>query len=283
MSEVMACVDGSVFSAAVCDYAAWAAPRMGAPLSLLHVLDPAQLPGPLDYTGTFDPSARQALLGEYAAVDEPGARIARQQGERMLGSARDRMIAAGCEPARLRQRPGELLDCLTELQDRISLLVMGRQGEAGGEPGERIGSHIEPVIRAIPRHILVTGKAFIVPRGFLLGFDGGPAADALLDQAADCPLLRGLEGHLLMVGADSAANRDQLEAARERLAHAGLSVRSALRQGDPATTLADYQRDQGLSLLVMGAYSHSRLRQWLAGSTTRGLLQVSPGALLILR
>lgn len=283
MGEVMACIDGSVFSAAVCDYAAWAALRLGAPLSLLHVLDPAQLPGPLDYSGSFNPSARQALLGEYVAVDEPGSRIARRQGERMLGSARQRTLAAGCAPARLRQRPGELIDCLGELQERIDLLVLGRQGEAGGEPGARIGRHLQPVIRSIPRPILVSGPAFTAPRGFLLGFAGGPTAAALLDQAAHCPLLHGLQGHLLLVGADSAANRAQLEAARRRLADAGLWVQGALRQGDPLASLVDYQREHHLDLLVMGAYGHSRLRQWLAGSTTRGLLQRSPGALLILR
>lgn len=39
MTHVMACIDNSQSSLAVCDYAAWASQRLSAPLTLLHVLD----------------------------------------------------------------------------------------------------------------------------------------------------------------------------------------------------------------------------------------------------
>ena len=38
MSDVLACIDGSPASQAVCDYAAWASRRLDAALTLLHVL-----------------------------------------------------------------------------------------------------------------------------------------------------------------------------------------------------------------------------------------------------
>ncbi|MDR6355110.1 hypothetical protein Q3H58_001781 [Pseudomonas psychrotolerans] len=39
MSKILACLDGSAVSAAVCDFAAWAGTALDAPLTLLHVLD----------------------------------------------------------------------------------------------------------------------------------------------------------------------------------------------------------------------------------------------------
>ena len=38
MSNVIACIDGSRITLAVCDYAAWASRRLDAPLGFLHVL-----------------------------------------------------------------------------------------------------------------------------------------------------------------------------------------------------------------------------------------------------
>ncbi|MCY1503152.1 hypothetical protein D9M68_372700 [compost metagenome] len=39
MPEVMACIDGSDSTAAVCDYAAWASLRLATPVTVLHVLE----------------------------------------------------------------------------------------------------------------------------------------------------------------------------------------------------------------------------------------------------
>lgn len=44
MTNVVACIDGSSTTPAVCDYAAWASLRLAAPLKFLHVLDNAEYP-----------------------------------------------------------------------------------------------------------------------------------------------------------------------------------------------------------------------------------------------
>ena len=52
---------------------------------------------------------------------------------------------------------------------------------------------------------------------------------------------------------------------------------------DELDVLARHIRDQSADMLVMGAYGHSRLRQFLLGSTTSALLASSQSPLLILR
>ncbi|MDO2133227.1 universal stress protein [Escherichia coli] len=44
-----------------------------------------------------------------------------------------------------------------------------------------------------------------------------------------------------------------------------------------------YQEEHGVDLLVMGAYGHSRIRQFLVGSTTAHMLRTTTTALLLLR
>lgn len=128
MSDVLACIDGSPASQAVCDYAAWASRRLDAALTLLHVLDPQRYPQQRDFSGSIGLGSREHLLDELALLDQQRHRLAMEQGRLMLEAARDRVHADGVARVQLRQRHGDLLDNLLELQDDTRLLVIGRQG-----------------------------------------------------------------------------------------------------------------------------------------------------------
>jgi len=88
MTHVMACIDGSAVSAAVCDCAAWTSRRLGAPLTLLHVLDQREYPtAAADLSGIIGLGSREFLLHELATLDEQRNRLALEQGRLMLEAA----------------------------------------------------------------------------------------------------------------------------------------------------------------------------------------------------
>ncbi len=58
----------------------------------------------------------------------------------MLEAARERAIGRGVADPQTRQRHGDLVDTLTEMEAVIRLLVIGKQGEDGDSLGEHIGS-----------------------------------------------------------------------------------------------------------------------------------------------
>ena len=62
MTHVMACIDNSLSSLAVCDYSAWASQRLSAPLTLLHVLDEEKYPASADLSGNIGLGSREHLL-----------------------------------------------------------------------------------------------------------------------------------------------------------------------------------------------------------------------------
>ncbi len=71
MTNVVACIDGSNITPAVCDYAAWASLRLGAPLKFLHVLDKAEYPTtPKNLSGNIGLGSRERLLNELTELDE---------------------------------------------------------------------------------------------------------------------------------------------------------------------------------------------------------------------
>ncbi len=69
MTHVMACIDNSQSSLAVCDYSAWASQRLSAPLTLLHVLDEEKYPASANLSGNIGLGSREHLLEELATLD----------------------------------------------------------------------------------------------------------------------------------------------------------------------------------------------------------------------
>ena len=283
MSQVIACIDGSSITLAVCDYAAWASRQMDAPLDFLHVLGRSEYPVPADLSGNIGLGSREHLLQELAELDEKRGRVALEQGRIMLAAAKERAIADGVPNPTSRQRHGELVDTLLEFQSDIRLLVMGRQGEHGDSAGEHIGSHLENVVRTLHRPILVIPTDYSEPRRILVAFDGSATTRKAVEMVAASPLFRGLPCHVVMVGADKAESHAQLDWARTTLEQAGFEVTASLRSGQVEEVLCAYRNEHAIDLIVMGAYGHSKIREFLVGSTTTKLIRQAKIPLLLLR
>jgi len=279
----MACIDGSPQAAAGCDCSAWASKRLDAPLTLLHVLDRQQYPVSGDLSGIIGLGSREFLLQELATLDEKRAKLALEEGRMMLDSARQRAISAGVAQPECRQRHGDLIESLRDLQDETRLLVIGRQGEDSGDAIQHIGSQLENVIRTMQRPILVAPGDFSAPQSVMLAFDGSATSRKGVEMLAGSPLFKGMPIHLVMVAADTADNQAQLENARGVLTAAGFNVEIAIRAGEVEPTLHAYQAEHGIDLLVMGAYGHSRIRQFFVGSNTTNMIRTTSTPLLLLR
>ncbi|MEN2506585.1 universal stress protein [Stutzerimonas stutzeri] len=283
MNQIMACIDGSAQAAAVCDCAAWASLQLGAPLTLLHVLDQQQYPAAGNLSGIIGLGSREYLLEELAALDEKRSKLALEEGRMMLDSARQRVITAGIAQPDVRQRHGDLVETLRDLEADIRLLVIGKQGEDSGNDLQLIGSQLESVIRTLHRPILVTPASFSVPTSVMLAFDGSDTSRKGVEMLASSPLFKGIPIHLVMVGDDNGEHRALLDSARDALVSAGFDVHTALRSGEVEPALHAYQAEHQIGLLVMGAYGHSRIRQFLVGSTTTRMIRSTTTPLLLLR
>lgn len=283
MKNVMACVDGSNTTAAVCDYAAWASLRLNAPLVFLHVLDKSEYPVKSNLSGNIGLGSREALLEELAALDEKRGKLAMEQGRLLLEAAQQRAVANAVGDSSARQRHGGLVDTLAELEDEIRLLVIGRQGEHGDSIGAHIGSQVENVVRTMHRPILVCPSEYQTPQRVMLAFDGSATTRKGVETVAASPLFKGLPCHVVMAGADSGEARQQLDWAKSTLEAAGFDTSASIHAGEVEAVLRDYRKQHDIDLLIMGAYGHSRIRRFLVGSTTANVIRNTSAPLLLLR
>jgi len=279
--RVLAAIDGSIYGESVTDLAAWAALRLAAPLQFLHVLE--REPGsvaPADLSGSLAIDAQAALMAQLAEFDAVRSRFARERGRLLLEGAAARARAVGARLEETRLRHGHLLDALLELEPAMRLCVLGKRGEHADFASGHLGGQVERVVRALKHPLLIAARAFKAPSRAMLAFDGSDTVMLGVRMLCESPLLRGLPVRVQMAGDARPAALD--EAAR-LLGDAGFEVEAAIGAGHPEEVLAAAVREHAIDLLVMGAYGHSRIRQFFVGSTTSALLRACQVPVLLLR
>lgn len=281
--RIVALVDGSDYSASVCEHAAWAATRAGSSVDLLHVLDQRAMPERQDLSGTIALGARSALLADLAELDARRARLATQHGRVILEDAEAILRRGGVQSVTPRLRHGDILATIVEAETDASLIVIGKRGEAADFAKGHLGSNVERLIRASHRPVLVATRAFRPIASVLVAFDGGPSALKAVDLIAASPLFRGLSVHLVTVGPASSEAQASLATARNRLSSAGLDTHCAIHPGEPETALARLVESTPFDMVVMGAYGHSRIRKLIIGSTTTEMIRSCKVPILLVR
>ncbi|MDH5434958.1 MAG: universal stress protein [Gammaproteobacteria bacterium] len=277
--RVFACIDGSSVSDSVCDYASWIANKVKAPLTLLHTIEQSIEPAVSDFSGAIGLGSQQELLAELTEVEQNRNRLLIEKGRLMLNQAKERIGQSGIEQFEVMQRHGGLTESLIEFENKTRVVVMGIRGEAH-EQQAGVGQQLETVIRSLHKPILVVNKAFKQPKKVMLAYDGSVSCIKALNMVAASPLFQGLPCHIVHVGENAQA---MLEEAANILQAVGIDVTTALVDGKIEENLVQYQADHDIDLMLMGAFSHHRLRDILLGSFTAKMLAATQKPLLLLR
>jgi nucleotide-binding universal stress UspA family protein len=281
---VLAGIDGSSLTGAVCDYAAWIANKVDAPLKLLHTIDHhPELADHTDMTGNIGIDSRDHLMDELTQLEQQRSKLRLQQGKALLQAAKDRVVQAGIVNPITNQRHGSLVESLIELENDIRVLVLGVRGKVHEHQANKVGAKLEAIIRSLHKPILVVNAEFKQPERIMLAYDGSQAAEKALEMVATSPLYKGLTCHLVCVSQDEGKGQ-LLEVAANKLQLAGgIEVIAKKLVGKPEQLLCDYQDQHGIDLTVMGAFGHTRIHDWLLGSFTVKMLMHSHKPLLLLR
>lgn len=277
---VLACIDGSAHSQAVCDYAAWISKRLDYPLQLFHTIArPSTAVG--DLSGAIGLGSQEQLMEQLTQVEEERSKLSLQQGKLMLNAAKERVQSKGIAEPILTHRHGSLAESLLDIEANIRVLVLGISGEPTEE--RHLSAQLESTIRSLHSPILVVNSEFKAPERIMLAYDGSEASGKALDMLAKSPLFKGIPVHLVTVGEDQ-TNAEKLQAdAADKLTQSGHQVVAAILNGKASEALCQYQADNQIDLTLMGAYSHTRLREIVLGSLTAKMLLGANKPLWLLR
>ena len=281
--KIIAMVDGSVYSASVCDYATWIAQRTGAPVELIHVLGRREAPQTQDHSGTIKLGARTALLEELAALDAQRAKLISHRGRAILDDARAILEKHGVSDVTTRLRHGDIVEAVAEVETDARVIIIGKRGEAADFAKGHLGSNLERIVRASHKPVFVASRAFRPISKVLVAYDGGVSAMKAVGHIASSPLFQGLEVHVATVGTASPEVTKGLEDAKALLKAADLTADTSILPGQPETALGKLVDEAGFDMLVMGAYGHSRIRSLIIGSTTTAMIRSCKVPVVLMR
>jgi nucleotide-binding universal stress UspA family protein len=261
VKAILASLSGLTGDRSVLESSLSLAQRFGATVECLHV--------------RLDEQSALAM-GKYGLLEE----IEREQTQRSQSARREyeeackrHGISAGdARAGRFKWRELTGVDAITtsRVGRLFDLVVAARHPEIPARLAEIVMRTGRPILVTAPKPAAVIGKAIAVAWK-----DGPESARAI---AAAMPLLAKAERIALVSVIEEPAMaelcRSQLEALKATLSLDGAQVQIDCRPAlaNATDTLRSAAYDADCDLLVMGAYGHSRLREYVFGGVTKDIL-----------
>lgn len=171
--KIVALVDGSIYSASVCDHAAWISQRTGAPVELIHVLGRREVADTHDHSGAIALGARTALLNELAELDAQRSKLMSHKGRAILEDASAILAKGGVPDISTRLRHGDVVEAVAEVEAGARVIIIGKRGEDADFAKGHLGSNLERIVRASHKPVFVASRAFKPISKVLVAYDGG--------------------------------------------------------------------------------------------------------------
>ena len=280
MKRVIACIDSSPCINALAEAAVWIAKQTQRELVLLQVLDYYPASYHLgEISGVIGFESNAMLLKELAELEQKQSELAQDYSNNLLKHISELIHEKhDLQPAHIQLKGDFLEQSFQELRSD-DIVVIGRVGERSAERNKPMGSNVENFIRGAKCTVMTVGASFKPPTRFIFAYEYSPTCVDLMKRIAQSDLLRLLQCHLLYVGDHPEILNEPLQ----YLQNSGLDVVTEYRYGDVAENILSYQQEHAIQLIVLGAFSHSKIHQFFLGSITTTIFRNSTVPLLVVK
>ena len=279
MNKVLVCLDGSNLSKAVCDYGIDIAKKLNLPLVLLNVIEHSHISKKVNLSGNIGLGSKDDLLEELANEEMNESKQLIAKGKAVLKEMEEYVKSQNLTNYTTLQKHGTLYETLDELSSDLRIAVIGLKGENN----TNIGSNVEELIRTLNIPILLVNKEFTPIQSILMAYDGSEYANKAIKIAKQNPIFPNTKRYIANVNKDTNISNKLLNEAKQLFVNANIDVETASLSGDSVEALLQYQKENNLNIIAMGAYSHNRFRSAIFGSFTTKMLLNSQVPLLLFR
>jgi nucleotide-binding universal stress UspA family protein len=191
----------------------------------------------------------------------------------------ERRAREGGVPARSLEIVGRPVDAILDEMSTRDLTVLGRDANFKFEIEQEDTQTRDAILHRASTPVLLVPETAAPTLGgaVLVAYDGSGAAKRALASFAGSGLARGREIHVVTIDDNGAVAWEMANRAVESLKAAdipakGHNIVSLLTNQEVITKLAT---EINAGLIVMGAFTRSRLRELFAGSVTRSLVETT--------
>ncbi|MDZ4816937.1 MAG: universal stress protein [Verrucomicrobiota bacterium] len=276
--KILLCTDGSSHAQVAQEFALALAKRLNAKVIALFVIEQRILEGPLfaDLSGAIGVLPFQAFYPQLSELYHQRARI-------VLDQFAAKATEAGVECETL-EKEGSLVSIVTEEENNCDLVILGKKGENARHTIDPVGHTLESIIRQSIKPCLVVPDKFEMFTTALVAHDGSERSRHALTAGFTLAKDLGLKVTVVSVDdGDTEQAGDALVEATTEARIAGIPVEEQMLYGDPSKEITDLALQQKAGLIVMGAYGHTPIREFILGSTTTRVILKSTVPVLLAR
>jgi len=216
--------------------------------------------------------------GAYFKADQDDKELvdARTKSNRFLEEFRNRCSAEGVAHTGL-QLIGDPPEAIQKEAQRHDVIVMGIETFYRFETQDSPCNTLDHVLHSPPRPVVAVPENFTGGGPVVIGYDGSVQAARTLAVYVATGIAQTCENVVVTIDEDEedAKRLAQLAADYLTLHGAAVKVRAIETRIDPGPMLLEHTEQLKAQLLVMGAFGHSMLREFVFGSTTRTVLRGS--------
>lgn len=279
MSHILCCVDSNNFSQEVCDYGILIAQNTKKPLKFLNIIEHDHRAKKLDLSGSIALGAKDDILEELTQSEATTSREAILHGKKLLSSLKERATKQSLQDVSTTQVHGEFIENILEIKEDIKVLVIA----TSSTEGKSIGENVEEVIRETHKPVLLVNAHFVTPKKILIAYNGSFESKEMLKILAKTPLFGDIQRTIVNINSNPKEAEKLLEEAKEIFAKQNIDVQTQALEGDVTTQLLAFFKTQEFDILAMGAFGHSRLKEFFFGSKTEKIITNLQKPLLLLR
>lgn len=288
MKKIIAAIDSSSYLQSICDLASWSYKKINAKqIDLLHVVSSNyEFEVKSDLSGSIGFDAQSELMNELIEIDKKRSKLEQEKGEAILNHAKKNLEQRNINQIEILHRRGSFSKAVEEFSQNCDLIILGKKSEKTENSNKNIGSNIEKVARTIHKPILIAAEKFDEIQNFLIAYDGSKSSNAVLEFICASDLLKGHKCHLLKISEINDKSREIINQAKTQLEESGFEVVDCLAEaGDMKIkeVISNYIDKNNINLLAIGAFGHSKIRNFFLGSSTNDLIENTQLPILIFR
>lgn len=279
MSCVLCCVDGKNYSQSACDYAVMISNNMKLPLKILNVIEHSSKSDILDLSGNIKLGEKDDILEKLTNEESIKSKQIIKEGKDLLLALKEKALITAEQDVILMQAHGDILDNILELQDEISILIIGIKSH----DKNKIGENVKDIIRELNKPILLVNSEFITPKKILIAYNGSEESKKILTTAVRNPIFKDVTRDIVNINDDKLFSEKILDEAKKIYAKSEIDIKTSVLSGDAKTEILTYMYENDCDILAMGAFGHSRIKEFIFGSFTSEMLGKIKKPILLFR
>ncbi|MFC2088966.1 universal stress protein [Calditrichota bacterium] len=263
IKSILLPVDGSAYTDAVLKYGQFIAKKFKAVLRVITIVDVRTY----EWTLNVGSEGYMPIVPATVYQDESHKFLA-ERAEGLIKNITKKLSGTDlkfeCE-----QLDGSPVESICELARQVDLVIMGARGDYEKWDVTLLGATIESVSRQCQTPVMIVDKDYKAFKRIISAYDKSEYSNRGLRLTAYLASGLKLPVEVLSIGDDDEFRHECLDEAKKYLEPYNLEVQYRHEAGDATDTIVEVTKNvPDTSLLVMGSYGHSRIREAILGSTT---------------